>query len=806
MKPSFTPQDIVVADRCLFPFIYELKDRNPDFCFDLIDADQLLNLVSFDFVNPIIPELLIKGFSYPNAKRYSLLLRMGLADKNEEAKSFLNSLGPTGIKRDPLGVYELTLGQVYFLEMEEDIELHRLAKEAGASIQDIRLGDLGIEMGKPNRESLLFTNKFEQFAHIFALIRKKLLLDPTYAKKCYIQISGLADVFYARQIGTLFGVETYYRYRAPLLGKEEYRSIYQDLCERKSLSFKPSPQNLLEAETVFGLIKEYRLGELDVESALARLYEILSSSFVNEQIGDRGILLSDSFSVQTHKEVYLTCFQDGPFYKRFADDDLFSDKDLSSMGFNPSYVKTALEKRKKGLLLNYANLVLVSRVKEHLSDIIYDSPFKKELGYSERAVTSVEPNGTFTSSFFPLVRGTALDASFYPLPMEELKSYDSRFKGIPNYRPPEKTTFSVTNLESYPNCPYAYYLRTVLPENDFDRTAMNLGIMLHKVLEDIEKDDYDYDASFAKGTDAYAAQMAKYHQSVGPREELLFAVAKENFKRTVAILRSSKAHSKLAYSYSELRLEWSLNDGTNTYRFTGIADKVSVYKDGAKTFYVVTDYKTGKENFMPYASFLGLSTQLPLYAYAIKNGGAKKDIEGIFAGIGLQHVYPNSLKSAFAEKNTFAMKNGYNTLGLDGVYLNNPDFWRVFDDTVFDGDGELKEYNGYYAHPGDKTFDASGKGFLSGISKGRPYSLQELMDDAVKGTLETIHHIQKGEFPIAPSPRDPNEKVSPDSVCRYCTYKDVCYRNLARDARELVGTVKEYFREKKGGKSDGEVQ
>ena len=806
MRPSFTPQDIVVADRCLFPFIYELKDRNPDFCFHLIDADQLLKLVSFDFVNPIIPELLVKGFSYPNAKRYSLLLRMGLADKNEDAKSFLNSLGPTSIKKDPLGVYELSLGRVYFLEMEEDIELHRLAKESGASVQDIRLGDLGIEMGKPKRESLLFANKFEQFGHIFALIRKKMLLDPTYAKKCYIQISGLSDVFYARQIGTMFGIETYYRYRAPLLGKEEYRSIYQELCAKKTLSFNSSPQNRLEAEVVLGLIKEYRLGELDIESALARLYEILSSSFVNEQIGDRGILLSDSFSVQTHKEVYLTCFQDGPFYKRFADDDLFSDRDLFSMGFNPSYVKTALEKRKKGLLLNYANLVLVSRVKEHLSDIIYDSPFKKEFGYSERVVTSVEPSGVFTSAFFPLVRGTSLDASFYPMPVEELKSYDSRFKGIPNYQPEPTKAYSVTNLESYLKCPYAYYLKSVLPENDSDRTAMNLGIMLHKVLEDIDKDDYDYDASFAKGVVAYTDQMAKYHQTVGPREELIFTVAKENFKRTIAILRSSKAHSKLAYSYSELHLEWTLSDEANTYRFTGIADKVSVYKDGAKTFYVVTDYKTGREDFLPYASFLGVSTQLPLYAYAIKNGGAKKEVEGLFAGIGLQHVYPNNLKSAFADKEIFALKNGYNSLGLDGVYLNNPDFWRVFDDTVFDGDGELKEYNGYYAHPGNKTFDASGKGFLSGISKGRPYSLQELMDDAVKGTLETIHHIQKGEFPIAPSPSDPNEKVTPDSVCRYCAYKDVCYRNLARDAREFVGTVKEYFREKKGGSSDGEVQ
>jgi hypothetical protein len=170
MKRSFSPQDIVVTTRSLFPFLYGLKDKEPGFAYKLIDADALLNLASFNFVNDPIPSLLVKGFSYPNAKRYSLLLRLGLAKGNIEAKRFLDELGAEGVDKDPLGIYELNQGKVYFFEMKEDVELHRLLRDEGIDAIDIGLEDLGVSEMIEERNYTIFANKFEQFSYIFSQI------------------------------------------------------------------------------------------------------------------------------------------------------------------------------------------------------------------------------------------------------------------------------------------------------------------------------------------------------------------------------------------------------------------------------------------------------------------------------------------------------------------------------------------------------------------------------------------------------------------------------------------------------------
>ena len=802
MNLDFTPEDILVADRSLFPYVYGLKETHPEFCFKLLDEDQLIHLASFEFALDPIPELIVRGFSYPAAKRYSLLLRLGLGKKNEDAKRFLESLGQEAIVRDPLGKFELGAGRIYFLEKKDDIELHRLLREEGFAPIDIGFADLGAEIPAPTWTPEVFKNKFAQFCHIFASIREKLLSDSSYAKKCYIQIKDFSDVFYAREIGRMFGVETYYRYNAPLLSEPEYTRLYQALRNRGSLSLSEEEKETEEGKVTQALIEQYRLLEIEPPFALTRLYEILSSRFQKRQIGEKGILLSDSFSVSGRKEIYLTCFQDGTFYKCFADDDIFDDVAFVSMGFNPSYVKTALEKRKKALYLLLNRFSLVSRVKEHLDEKINDSPFQKEFGKELIPHEKVETIGVFTAAAGSLVRGALLDESHYPKPLDDLKSYDSTFKGIEGYQPPKKKNYSVTNLESYIRCPYAYYLKTVLPSTSFNHDSQYLGVLVHRVLESIDKEDFDYDAVFQEGIEAYVAEMKKYEEVPGPREEVIFDVTKANLKRYVVLLRSRRTHSKLLRSYAEKKLSWTLKEGEKTYSFYGVADFIGVYQNGPLTYFTITDYKSGSEEFLPYGCFLGASTQLPLYAYALTKGEQKGTIEGAFAGMGMQNLFPGSLKTAFCKNGVFSAKQGYETVRIHGVYLNDESFWASFDDTYTPS--KKGNVGGSYAYAGKKTFDSTGAGNLSAIDQGRPYSLDELIDDAVKGTLKTIHDIEAGKFDIAPSPQDPRDKPEADKLrCSRCPYSDICYHDTLRDAVTFKTEVERHFKGHNGDGSDG---
>ena len=59
-------------------------------------------------------------------------------------------------------------------------------------------------------------------------------------------------------------------------------------------------------------------------------------------------------------------------------DRVLTDAELQAEGLNPSYVRTALDRRLKLNFLRYSKIAMLSRVEEHLQDKIYDSPFLEE--------------------------------------------------------------------------------------------------------------------------------------------------------------------------------------------------------------------------------------------------------------------------------------------------------------------------------------------------------------------------------------------------------------------------------------------
>ena len=89
------------------------------------------------------------------------------------------------------------------------------------------------------------------------------------------------------------------------------------------------------------------------------------------------------------------------------------------------------------------------------------------------------------------------------------------------------------------------------------------------------------------------------------------------------------------------------------------------------------------------------------------------------------------------------------------------------------------------------------------ISKGRKYTLEEFIQDAIAGTKKNIEAIENSLFDIAPTATKTG-KYS-DEFCKYCPYKDVCY-HAKTDIKNITSEINIHFQtgEESSGSDDSD--
>lgn len=800
---DFRKNPIIVADRDYFPLLFSFRREHPEIAFKLLGVEELIDRASISFPHNPIKYLLPLGMDYVKAKKYLRLLRLF---PEAEELSFIRAVLPEEeIATDPLGDYELSRASIYLLEMEEDIEIHALLKRKGYEAIDMSLTELGLSRHLPEKPTVtLFQNKYAQYTYLFSSLRERLLQGEIKPGDVRIQIGNANDAFFLRLIGSLFGIKVDCPIGSDLTMNPRISSLLAAMQQKGALEMIEGEGD--EYKIVADAIMEYGLSSLPFPIAYASLTEILQARKEVEKTDGEGILCVDRYVFAPESEIYLTCLQNGPFYKVYADDDVYDDATLLRMNANPSYVKTELERRKKRNFLLYHRFALLSRVKEHLADKIYASQFQVEGEWPEVPGPSyLEPTGVHTRASSLLFGMNVYDRNFVSTPQGVYRSYDSRYKGIEGYRM-EKDHWSITNLKNYIPCPYKYYLDTVLPRTSRDMRPAYAGTMVHKVLEKIYDEDFDLEKAILEGKAAYAEHRQRDGEEEAPYDAILLEVIAENVRAYAPLIRKQREHMKLIASYAELDVRWAYADEKGSYPFKGKVDNVLLLGDESGRYFVVNDYKSGQETFHPYEAFLGHSIQLPAYADALIHGDFVKENGGVFAGMGIKTVLFPSFASAFKNDGGLSLAQARKSLASHGVFLNDEHFWKVADDTAFKEKKDKKgatitecKCSGDYLSCGPYTFDLGGAGHLSGIKGAAPYSLDELLEDTKKACLDIIHRIERGEFPMAPTSEDLS--IAPKTnelTCSFCGYKDVCYRNPLRDMADYSTKVRlKFFKEEK---------
>lgn len=833
---------LVVAEAEYLPFLFEHLGKDLSKNVTIWSVEDLFNNAGDKVSVDAIPYLRKKGYGYGQAKKYSALLSRADYSRNRRLSSLREELySQKRITPNPLGTKRLEAYKVYLFERQEDHLVHNFLKRRHILAQDMSISSLNLEnrftpLNHPYIN--LFSDKFHQFMYIFASIRKKILEsnDDKIKSDITIHVNGEEDAFFVQNIGKLFNLPVTRKISSPFLAEEGVRKKIESIYKTKDFVFTDEERKIKERKSLSDRINKYKLNEVkqavSFPFAFSNLLEIISHQKRQSYTDNKGIRVTDSFTFRPNQIVYVCDFVFPRFYREFKDNSVLSDDELLEIGANPSYILTNLDKRRKKNYLSYRNIVLLSRVKQHLQENIFPSPFLSELN-TERKKRKKEnpdivlpplshqedynPEGVYTTKARNIYLSSQRDSLFRFSPYlyqgkiqgDEISfnGYDHSFKGLEENSYPLPDHFSVTNLESYILCPFKYYRESIIPDQVQDYFTRFRGTRIHAAFESIHHQDFDFDSAFQHGKEALREDRKNRGQEFDKQRELTVENIRLWLKVIAGELRNqAKENASLMENKNdaEQRIEFTLKDGEKEYRFHGQIDKLLFTENEGRHFYTIVDYKTGIESFVPRETLFGRSIQLPLYAYAIEQKRKeavadnrdsipyRPNLKSTFGGFAIEHIYASSPKGRFSAKKDIPVlsKEGLDqTLCLSGAVLEDETYLKSITKFYKKDKEDGLIITNEVTYRKDNSINLSRRTFLSPVctftdieqpaktdKKHKKRDRNQIFRDSKASALAIIHQLENGFFPIAPTSNPLNKYNVSNLQCKYCNFKNVCYR------------------------------
>jgi len=222
----------------------------------------------------------------------------------------------------------------------------------------------------------------------------------------------------------------------------------------------------------------------------------------------------------------------------------------------------------------------------------------------------------------------------------------------------------------------------------------------------------------------------------------------------IDVLKEQNSHIGLDGAMYEKNIVIDKSKDDLKIEFTGYVDKILYKEMGNSTLVSIIDYKTGfidiELKYVPY----GLSLQLPIYLYLVKNSGLF--INPKFVGFYLQYILDKDILR-LANKSYDEQKK--DNLKLMGYSIKDSDYLEKFDDTFANSQliKAMKIKN-------DGNFSSAAKV----LDERQMDKLIELTEQNIDNAID---NITKGNFTINP------KKIGyfNDVGCQYCKFKDICF-------------------------------
>lgn len=340
---------------------------------------------------------------------------------------------------------------------------------------------------------------------------------------------------------------------------------------------------------------------------------------------------------------------------------------------------------------------------------------------------------------------------------------------------------SVSSLERYTGCPYAYFLKSGLKIQepiDASFSDQKIGTLSHYVLETlVQKYGKDYakadEAEISKLINEQCAELNKIYPHLNfnliAKKELISLV------NNCAQLALMEEHSALVPVKCEQEFyhEYPIGNGI-TLKLKGYIDRI----DENERFFRIVDYKSSKKRLVTDKVFSGQQLQLITYAMHSKDALNKEALGAFyysFKNENLSLPYGKLKRRGAGE----FIETDEDTILTEQKKATRLQGW-IFSDFVEEMDNE-----GNYT-AGIKNSVKSG---ITAANVIDPRVLTHLLEQMMKSLAASI---LSGKIDCRPT----------EDACLYCSYKPICRFNGNPRKPEMLVEVPENLMKNKGGDDD----
>lgn len=474
------------------------------------------------------------------------------------------------------------------------------------------------------------------------------------------------------------------------------------------------------------------------------------------------IHLQNSYFVRPGAHYYVVNFALGVFPKSYADSDFLSDLEKKEAGLPVSSALNHESLANLSSFLESPSLVYLSYKEKDGTRAMFPSGLVREKGYK----IAYSPESPYEYSH---AKGTFYECSLLDKERKYLyrdptlsflskrspiayNSFDYSYRAFPCIEATAPRTYSYSSLKTFEECPFHYYLDHVLRVDEAEpRFSASLGTIFHSVLQHMFDEGFSFEETWRKAVDEERAKTP-----FSNKEEALLLGDKNVCKAAVDFHLAHQKGMENPLVMTEKPFKVTLAEHP-LITLCGQID--AAFLTGKEERYLsLLDYKTTASQFFDEDLVpLGFSLQLPLYAFACASDPSLKEYPLI--GLFIADVLPGSYATGLGQKQEDV--NG-DLFRLRGVYLSDPDKIKTFD-------------NQFMASTFVKGLKYSvDKGFGGGRGKKSAKSADEIASFAAlagQALIDGDAKIRSGDFAIAPK-----KFKSKIDACKYCPYRDVCYR------------------------------
>ncbi len=345
---------------------------------------------------------------------------------------------------------------------------------------------------------------------------------------------------------------------------------------------------------------------------------------------------------------------------------------------------------------------------------------------------------------------------------------------------------SVSRLEQFKRCPFAYYTKYILnlkERKEYVMSSLDTGSFMHEVIEKFSKfivakniawqdlvlDEKKKTLATNKIDEIvdklFEEEYSKYLMS--SRYVVLKIKMKKAMRRTIFAIADSFNHSEfrplgyeIEFEKGELfaPIEVELEDG-KTLLLRGKIDRIDSLTEGDNTYLRIVDYKSSEKNLKLNDIKSGISLQLMTYMCAMMENKEKLNTQNVIPAALSYFTISNKILSIpnYEKDNSKVAEMVKKELKLRGIYIKDIEVLKRLDNNV-------ENPNESYLEVSPRTINNANKNLPQEVFIEECTNVRNILKEIGK-------EIVKGNVKIKP-----NKDIQ--NVCEYCSYVSVCRKNI----------------------------